>query len=253
MSNNAIEINNVSKKFRIYHEKRNSVYESITGYFNKRKYYEELEVLKNVSFSVKKGEMFAIIGKNGGGKTTMLRILSGIYEPDTGSVSVNGSLIPFLGLGTGFQIDLTARDNVIQYGILLGFKKDEIEHKVDEIIKFSELERFSDTKLKNFSAGMYARLAFSTAVQVDPDILLIDEVLQVGDLAFQKKSFDTILSFKKRGKTTIFVTHDMAPVQEYCDRAMFLDKGTVAAIGEPKQVIEEYVKSSFPKGEEFKQ
>lgn len=247
MTENAIELQNVSKKFRLYHEKRNSVYETITGYFYKRKYYEELEVLKNVSFSVKKGEMFAVIGKNGTGKTTLLRILSRIYQPDSGSVTINGSLIPFLALGAGFQIDLTARDNVIQYGILLGFKRKEIESKVDDIIEFAELEKFADTKLKNFSAGMYARLGFSTAMQVDPDILLIDEVLQVGDLAFQKKSLETILSFIKRGKTTIFVTHDMKPIEEFCDRAMFLNQGSIAAIGEPKQVIEEYMKVSFPK------
>ena len=247
MVENAVELDNVSKKFRIYHEKRNSVYESITGYFDKRKYYEELQVLKNITFTIKKGETFAILGKNGSGKTTLLRILSKIYEPDYGSVSVRGSLVPFLGLGTGFQIDLTARDNVIQYGVLLGFRKREIESKIDEIIKFAELEKFSDTKLKNFSTGMYARLAFATAVQVDPDILLIDEVIQVGDLAFQRKSMDTILDFKKKGKSTIFVTHDMTPVREYCDRALFLNEGAVAAIGEPNQVIEEYIKVSFPK------
>lgn len=247
MTENAIELNNVSKKFRLYHEKRNSVYEAITGYFYKRKYYEELEVLKNVSFSVMKGEMFAIIGKNGTGKTTLLRILSRIYQPDSGSMVIKGTLIPFLGLGAGFQIDLTARDNIIQYGILLGFRRKEIESKVNDIIEYAELEKFADIKLKNFSAGMYARLGFATAIQVDPDILLIDEVLQVGDLAFQRKSLETILSFKKRRKTTIFVTHDMKPIQEFCDRAMFLNQGSIAAIGEPKQVIDEYLRISFPK------
>lgn len=243
MSDNRVELRNVSKTFRIYHEKRNSIYESLTGYFSKKKYYEDLPVLKDVTFSVKKGEMFGIIGKNGTGKTTLLRVITGIYKPDSGSVSVNGTLIPFLGLGAGFQIELTARANVIQYGILLGFSKKQIEERVDEVMKFAELEKFSDTKLKNFSTGMYARLAFATAVQVDPDILIIDEVLQVGDVTFQQKSYETILSFKKRGKTIIFVTHDMDPVQEHCDRAMFLNEGRIASIGNPEQVVSDYLKA----------
>src|SRR5574342_16359 len=156
MSEFAIELKNVSKMFRIYHEKRNSVYETIVGWFSKKKYYEDLPVLKDISFSVKKGEMFGIIGRNGAGKTTLLRIISGIYKPDGGSVLINGSLVPFLGLGTGFQIELTARANVIQYGILLGFNKKEISDLVDGIIKFAELEKFADIKIKNFSSGMYA-------------------------------------------------------------------------------------------------
>lgn len=245
MEENAVEIINVSKKFRIYHEKRDSLYESIVGAFSKRKYYEDLEVLKDVSFNVKKGEMFGMIGKNGTGKTTLLRIISGIYKPDKGTIKVNGTLVPFLGLGAGFQVDLTARLNVIQYGILLGFKRKQIAGLVDEVMKFAELEKFSDTKLKNFSTGMYARLAFATAVQVDPDILIIDEILQVGDLAFQKKSYEAILSFKKRGKAIILVTHDLASIENHCDRALFLNQGIIASIGEPKTVIDGYKKTSL--------
>ncbi len=240
MSEFAIELKNVSKMFRIYHEKRNSVYETIIGWFSKKKYYEDLPVLKNINFSVKKGEMFGIIGKNGAGKTTLLRIISGIYKPDNGSVLINGSLIPFLGLGTGFQIELTARDNVIQYGILLGFNKKEISSRVDEIIKFAELEKFADIKIKNFSSGMYARLAFSTAIQVDPDVLIIDEAILVGDLGFQQKCFEVIDSFKKKGKAIILVTHDMHVVQSFCDRAVFLNQGIIESIGDPAEVIQAY-------------
>lgn len=247
MSDVAVEVKNVSKTFRIYHEKRDSVYETIVGWFSKKKYYENLQVLKNISFSVKKGEMFGIIGRNGAGKTTLLRIIAGIYKSDTGTVSINGSLIPFLGLGTGFQIELTARANVIQYGILLGFKKKEITERIDEVMKFAELEKFSDIKLKNFSSGMYARLAFSTAVQVDPDVLMIDEALYAGDLAFQQKCFDTIVSFKKRGKAIILVTHSMLPIQSQCERSMFLNQGTIEAIGNSDEVIEAYKNSLFPK------
>jgi len=247
MSDIAVQVNNVSKTFRIYHEKRNSVYEIIEGWFRNRKYYENLEVLKNISFTVKKGEMFGIIGRNGTGKTTLLRIISGIYKPDSGNVLVNGSLIPFLGLGAGFQVDLTAKTNVIQYGILLGFHKKQIEERVDDVMKFAELEKFADTKLKNFSSGMYARLAFSTAVQVDPDILIIDEALSTGDLSFQQKCFDTIVSFKKRGKAIILVTHSMQPIQNQCDRAMFLNQGIIESIGKPAEVIKAYTDSLFPK------
>lgn len=242
----SVEVRNISKTFRIYHEKRNSVYETVAGWFSKKKYYEKLLVLDNISFSVNKGEMFGIIGKNGAGKTTLLRIISGIYKPDSGKVVISGSLIPFLGLGIGFQGDLTAKANVIQYGILLGFKKNEISERVDNVMKFAELEKFSDIKLKNFSAGMYARLAFSTAVQVDPDILIIDEALYTGDLAFQEKCFDTIASFKKQGKSIILVTHSMEPIRHQCDRALFLQNGTVGKIGKPEDVIEAYTNSLFP-------
>ena len=240
MSEFAIELKNVSKTFRIYHEKRNSVYETIVGWFSKKKYYEDLPVLKDVSFSVKKGEMFGIIGRNGAGKTTLLRIIAGIYKPDSGSVLINGSLVPFLGLGTGFQIELTARANVIQYGILLGFNKKEISGLVDKIIKFAELEKFADIKIKNFSSGMYARLAFSTAIQADPDVLIIDEALLVGDLGFQQKCFETINNFKNNGKAIILVTHDMQIVQSFCDRAMFLDQEIIESIGDPAEVIQAY-------------
>lgn len=246
MEENAVEVKNLYKTFRIYHEKRNSIYETIAGWFSKRKYYENLEVLKNVSFSVKKGEMFGIVGRNGAGKTTLLRVIAGIYKPDRGAVTINGSLIPFLGLGTGFQIDLTARANVIQYGILLGFKKREISDRVDKVMEFAELEKFSDIKLKNFSTGMYARLAFSTAVQVDPDVLIIDEALYAGDMAFQQKCFETIMSFKKRGKAIILVTHSMEPIQSQCEGAMFLNHGTVECIGKPHDVVEAYTRSLFP-------
>jgi lipopolysaccharide transport system ATP-binding protein len=238
-------VQNVSKSFRIYHEKRNSIYEIITGFFKRKKYYETLPVLDNISFSLQSGEMLGILGRNGVGKTTLLRIISGIYKPDSGKIIKSGTIIPFLALGSGFQPELTARSNVILYGVLLGMTRKEITNKVDEIIKFAELEKFADIKLKNFSAGMYARLAFSTAVQVDPDIMLMDEILSVGDLSFQKKSFDKFLEFKKRGKSIILVTHSMDPIKEYCDRAILIDKGKILASGKPDEVVAEYEKISY--------
>ena len=240
MTDVAISIKDVYKKFKIYHEKRNSVYESIAGFFNKNKYYEDLNVLDGISVDIKKGEMFGILGRNGIGKTTLLRLIAGIYKPNAGSITVNGTLIPFLGLGTGFNVELTARDNVIIYGKLLGFSKNEIENRVKKIIEFAELEKFADTKLKNFSSGMYARLAFATAVQVDPDIILMDEVLSVGDIGFQKKCHDTFMSFKEREKTIVLVTHDLKIVLDNCTRAMFLNEGKIVAIGKPQEIIDKY-------------
>ncbi len=243
MTEYSIEVKHVSKKFRLFHEKRNSVYESISGWFKRSKYYEDLDILKDISFNVKKGEVLGIIGKNGVGKTTLLRIISGVYSPDKGKVIVNGSLIPFLGLGVGFMGELTAKSNVIQYGLLLGFSKKQISEKVDDVIKYAELEKFADTKLKNFSSGMYSRLAFATAIQVDPDILIIDEAIQVGDLAFQKKSYETIIDFKKRGKSIIMVSHDMSPIKEKCDSVIFLNNGIIEKKGTPEEVIPAYLDS----------
>ena len=246
MSEYSIEVENVSKKFKIYHERRDTVFESIVGWFSRKKYYEYLDVLKNISFKVKKGEMLGIIGKNGEGKTTLLRLISNVYEPDEGKIKKDGILIPLRGLGIGFRVELTARDNIIEYGELLGFSKKEIKKKINDIIEFAELEKFADTKLKNFSSGMYMRLAFSTAVQVNPDIILIDESLAVGDMGFQKKSFDKILEFKKQGKTIIFVAHGMDVIEANCDRVIFLKDGRIAAEGEPKKVIDAYIQSVFP-------
>jgi lipopolysaccharide transport system ATP-binding protein len=239
---NAISVKNLKKKFRLYHEKRDTVYEAIGGFFQRKKYYEDLIVLDDISFDVKKGEMFGIVGKNGTGKTTLLKILSKIYQPDSGTVEINGVVVPFLGLGAGFNGEMTARDNVILYGKLLGLSKKTIENKIPDIIEFAELKRFEDIKLKNFSAGMYARLAFATAVQVEPDIILMDEILSVGDIGFQKKSYKTFLDFKERKKTIVLVTHDLDVVANTCDKAMFLNNGKIISIGKPDIVIEDYKK-----------
>ena len=237
----AISVKNVSKKFTLYHEKRDSIFESATSIFQKKRHSETLQALDNISFNVKHGEIFGIIGRNGGGKTTLLRIISKIYSPDSGSVDVKGTIIPVLALGLGFHPELTAITNIYQSSILLGFKKEEISKRVEDIIKFAELEKFADTKIKNFSAGMQMRLAFATSVLVDPDVLILDEVFAVGDLNFQKKCFDTIMSFKKRGKAIIFVSHDMTPIKNFCDTVMFLKDGKVGNIGSPEESVSAYV------------
>ena len=241
MSEYAVSVKHLSKKFTLYHEKRDSIYESATSWFQKKRHNETLQALDDVSFNVKHGEIFGIIGRNGGGKTTLLRIISKIYSGDSGSVDVKGTIIPVLALGLGFHPELTAITNIYQSSILLGFKKEEIEKRIGDIIEYAELEKFADTKIKNFSAGMQMRLAFATSVLVDPDILLLDEVFAVGDVAFQKKCFDTIMSFKKRGKAIIFVSHDMTPIKNFCDRVMFLKDGKVGHIGTPEESVSAYI------------
>ncbi len=249
MSEYALRVKNVSKKFRLYHEKRTTLYEALRGSFHRAPHYETLQTLDDVTFDVKKGESVGIIGRNGSGKTTLLRIISKIYTPDTGIVEKNGIIIPVLALGLGFHPELTAIANIYQSSILLGIDKKTISSKIDEIIKFAELEKFADTKLKNFSSGMQMRLAFSTAVQVDPDILILDEVYSVGDVNFQQKCYEVISSFKKRDKSIVIVSHDMDSVMKLCDRVIFLNKGKIQSIGDPLTVTTEYLK--FMKSEQL--
>jgi ABC-type polysaccharide/polyol phosphate transport system ATPase subunit len=248
MSDNVIKVTNISKKFRLYHENRTTFFEAFCGIFDRKQYYEDLQVLNGISFELKKGEALGILGRNGSGKTTLLRILSKIYKADSGLVEINGTLVPLLALGLGFHPELTATANIYQSSTLLGFDKKEILTQVDEIIKFAELEKFADTKIKNFSQGMLMRLAFSTAVQVNPDILVLDEVVAVGDMNFQKKCFNTIKDFKKRGKSIVLVSHSIRDIENVCDRAIFLNKGNIVKIGPTEEVISEY--QNFMKSQE---
>jgi lipopolysaccharide transport system ATP-binding protein len=236
----AIKVENVEKSFRIFKEKKQSIFHLLTSFNETTKAYERLKVLDDISFEVKRGEMIGFIGRNGSGKTTLLKIIAGVLHPDKGTILRNGEITPFLEIGTGFNGELSARENIIIYGIILGFSKTVIKNKIDEIIKYAELEKFIDTKLKHFSSGMYARLAFATAVQVDPEIMLVDEVLSVGDAAFHKKSFETFKDFVRRKKTILFVSHDLGSVRELCDRVMVLDKGKIACVGDPDVAIEYY-------------
>jgi lipopolysaccharide transport system ATP-binding protein len=240
-NNYAIIVDKISKSFKIYHEKNETLFSILTNIFSKRN-YEVLNVLQDITLNLKKGEMLGIIGLNGSGKTTLLKILSGILKADSGQIKINGTIAPLLQLGVGFNGELTARENIILSGMLLGFSKLEMKNKVDEIIKFAELEKFVDTKIKNFSSGMYIRLAFSTAMQIDPDILLVDEVLAVGDINFVKKSYNEFLSFKEKGKSIIFVSHSLDHIRNLCDRAMVLESGKIKVIGNANQVVEQYIK-----------
>lgn len=235
----AIEAVGVSKSFRIPHEQRNHFKE----YFMhplRRTTYERNDALKDVSFSVEAGEFFGIFGPNGSGKSTLLRILAGIYVPDTGRVRVNGLLSPFIELGVGFNPELNARDNIRINATLSGLTSRELDEKFDRIFEFSELERFVDQKLKNYSSGMLLRLAYSIAIQIPFDVLLLDEVLAVGDESFQQKCFATFDRFKEEGKTVVLVTHDLNLLSRFCDRVLLIENGVVRASGSADEVIDLY-------------
>jgi ABC-2 type transport system ATP-binding protein len=232
----AIDVSSVSKSFRIPHEQRHYLKEYVLHPFN-RLTYERNDALKDVSFSVDEGEFFGIFGPNGSGKSTLLRILAGIYLPDSGRVRVNGLLSPFIELGVGFDVELNARDNIRINATLAGLTKGQLAARFDEILSFSELERFVDQKLKNYSSGMLMRLAYSIAIQIPFDVLLLDEVLAVGDESFQRKCFATFDRFKEEGKTVILVTHDMALLHRFADRVLRIEYGVVNAIGPTDELL----------------
>jgi len=239
MEDLAIIVKNVSKSFKI--EKPKGISNIIKGviYQNSRKSFLALD---NISFSVPKGEILTIVGKNGSGKTTLLRTIAGVYKPSQGSIQVNGSLSPLMQLGAGFQPELNAKENIIINGMLLGFSKNSMEEKISDIIEFAELEKFYDLRLKHFSSGMRARLAFSIAMQIDPDILLVDEILSVGDKNFRKKSYESFIDFKKKKKTILYSTHNIGNLSEFSDRVLLLDQGKEIMIGKTDEVLENYKK-----------
>ncbi len=239
--NIAISVKNVSKTFKIPHEKVSSLRGAAVSAFKRNKGYEEFKALDDVSFEVKKGEFFGIIGRNGSGKSTLLKILAGIYQADKGSVKIDGRISPFLELGIGFNPELSGRDNVYLNATVLGLTKKEIDEKFDSIVAFSELERFIDQKLKNYSSGMQVRLAFSVSIHANREILLMDEVLAVGDSNFQSKCLEEFNKYKEMGKTVILVSHDIATVQRYCDRAMLVRNGKIVKIGKADEVGDAYI------------
>ena len=239
----AIKVDHVSKDFILPHERVSNVKGLFTNIFKSSallKTKETQHALKNVSFEVKKGEFFGIVGRNGSGKSTMLKMLAGIYQPTKGSVHVDGKLVPFIELGVGFNPELTGRENVYLNGALLGFSTKEIDAQYDDIVAFAELERFMDQKLKNYSSGMQVRLAFSLATRAEADILLVDEVLAVGDADFQRKCFDYFRTLKRNKKTVVFVSHDMSAVREYCDRAVLIEKSEMIAAGDADEIATKY-------------
>ncbi len=236
----AVRAREITKEFLIPHDKRMTLKEYFLHPFH-RTTYERNCALNGVNFRVERGEFFGVIGPNGSGKTTLLKILAGILRPTSGTVAVNGRLSPFLELGVGFNPALNARDNVLINGTLLGLTPKQLERSFDKIIAFAELERFVDQKLKNYSAGMQVRLAYAVAIHVPFDILLLDEVLAVGDQSFQEKCFATFDGFRQERKTMVLVSHDLGSVERFCDRVLVLWDGRPAGIGPPDEMIDRYL------------
>ncbi len=237
----AISVDNVSKSFKLPHEKNSTIKSAVVNFYRRKRSYEEQRALADITFDVRAGEFYGIIGRNGSGKSTMLKMLAGIYQPTKGHISVNGKLTPFIELGVGFNPELTGRENVFLNGALLGFSRKEMHAMYDDIVAFAELERFMDQKLKNYSSGMQVRLAFSIAIRANSEILLIDEVLAVGDAVFQKKCYDYFKELKKNKKTVVFVSHDTGALLEYCDRGVLINDGAVVTEGEIGKVVHTYV------------
>ena len=235
---------NVTKTFRLPHEQVQTLKERVLHPLRGRR-IDELTALKDVSFTVHEGEFFGIVGRNGSGKSTLLKCLAGIYGTDSGRILLRGRMATFIELGVGFNPDLTARDNVVINAIMLGLTPAEARARYDEVIDFAELREFEDLKLKNYSSGMYVRLAFATMIQVDADILLIDEVLAVGDVSFQQKCHEVLRDIRRRGRTILFVTHDMPTVEAQCDSALLLERGDLVECGEPNHIARMYDRANF--------
>ncbi len=246
-----IEVNNVSMRFNLGIERGFSLKQGFVDLFNAEKRRQKREqrekndfwALKNVSFDIKRGEVVGLVGTNGAGKSTMLKVVSGVYKPTEGSVVSYGNICPMIELGAGFDMELTARENIFLNGSIMGYTKEFLENKYQEIVDFSELHDFMEVPVRNFSSGMMARLAFSVATVVDPEILIVDEILSVGDMAFQAKSEEKMLNMINGGTTVLYVSHSMESIRRLCNRVVWLDHGQVRMIGETEEVCDAYVES----------
>lgn len=235
-----IEVENVSMTYKMTYDKIKSIKEYIMTLLKGNLKYEEFNALSNVSFNIKKGEVVGIIGRNGAGKSTMLKVISGILKPTEGKVIVNGNIVPMLELGSGFDHDLTGRENIFLNGAILGYSKNFLLDKYDEIVEFSELGKFIDVPIRNYSSGMLMRLAFSIATVVNPEVLIVDEILAVGDENFQKKSKARMLELMNGGTTVLFVSHSLEQIREMCNRVIWLESGKVKMIGDTQAVCDAY-------------
>lgn len=244
MSKTIVEISKLTKSFKIPLEASSGVKQQLINILKGRKGYRVFTPLKDISFTINEGDFFGIVGRNGSGKSTLLKTIAGIYTPNSGNVKVHGSLVPFIELGVGFNPELTGRENIFLNGALLGFSHEEMESMYSAIVEFAELEDFMEERLKNYSSGMQVRLAFSIAIRADADILLLDEVLAVGDEAFQKKCYSYFDKLKREKRTVILVTHDMAAVERFCTKAVFIEDGHVKMVGKPYRIAAAYSRSN---------
>ena len=240
MESLAIRVENVTQRFRLIQERPDSLRELFTKFLRHKSEFHDFEAVRNVSFDVHKGEMVGLVGRNGSGKSTLLKVVVGVYQPTSGRVEVHGSIAPLIELGAGFHGELTGRENVLMNGLLMGFTKREMLAREQSIIDFADIGDFIDSPVKQYSSGMYTRLAFAVATEVDPDILVVDEILSVGDAPFQQKCLDRLENFRRSGKTILFVTHNLGQVVEHCSRAIYIEKGSVVADGHPEQIVDLY-------------
>ena len=236
----AIEVNDVDKSFKVYYDKANTLKERIL--FWNRNRHEVREVLSDITLTIKRGETVALVGVNGSGKSTLLKLMTQIIYPDKGTIKTYGKLVSLLELGAGFHPDFSGRENIYFNASIFGLSKKEIDERLDDIIAFSELGEYIDNPVRTYSSGMYMRLAFSIAINVDAEILLIDEILAVGDQHFQERCYEKMMELKKEGKTMVFVTHSMSAVKKFCDRAVWLSNGRIRMDGSTEEVVEEYLK-----------
>jgi len=243
----AIEIKNLSKRFRLPTEQASGIKQAVVNRLRGIKGYKEQKVLRDISFNIEKGDFFGIVGRNGSGKSTLLKLISGIYVPNSGSIKINGTLVSFIELGVGFNDQLTGRENVYLNGALLGFTVKEIDAMYDEIVEFSELHEFMDQKLKNYSSGMQVRLAFSCAIRAESDILILDEVLAVGDEAFQRKCYQHFAKLRKDKKTVVLVTHSMDSVERFCNKAILIEDGRIIESGRSTKIAQRYRELNSPR------
>ena len=239
-TNTVISVENLTQRFRVFQERPDSVRALFSKFFRYETQVHDFDAVKNVSFHVGEGEMVGIVGRNGSGKSTLLKVVAGVYKPTVGRVAVRGTVAPMIELGAGFHGELTGRENILMNGLLLGYSKREMKDREQRIIDFAEIGEFIDAPVKQYSSGMFMRLAFAVAIEVDPDILLIDEILAVGDMGFQEKCFERLQRFRDAKKTILFVTHNIGDIEQYCDRALLIDQGHLMLDGKPHEVIEMY-------------
>jgi len=234
----AIEIKDVSKKYKLFNSKKDQALEALLPFIHRK--HTDFFAIKDFNLVVKIGDILGVIGRNGSGKSTLMKLVAGVIQPTTGRVTVNGNLVPLLELGSGFHREFTGFENIYFYTAVLGYPKNKVLEKTAEIIEFADIGEFIHQPLKNYSSGMKARLAFSVSVNIDPDILILDEVLSVGDAAFKEKSYDKIKEFFEQGKTILFVSHSMESIKTLCNRAIVIEKGKLLMDGDPESVIEKY-------------